>query len=206
MTVSEIQELINFLPELLIYLCPGYLTLWVYNAVIARSIKESKHMLGKAIILSYIYLKGVEWLKGYVPSLDINVTIIIIAIVFGIWTDKFIKSNFYQQILCMLNISASTDIDIIDKIRTPNGVWVKVYLDSIHRVYEGALIYDIMDPEVERHIILCSYLKYKILESTVAVDADNDIFTELELIENFRDDQAKRIVLKYDSITRIEVV
>ena len=206
MDFTQIQAIIDVLPQVLIYVCPGYITLWVYNAVIARKVKETKHMIGKAIVISYLYLEIIRYVKNVIPGLNENITLFVLTIATGICVDKVLKSQWYSRILYVLNISASTDTDVIDKISTPQGVWVKVYLDDLHRAYEGCLTYDIMDPEVERHLILSSYLKYKILEEPKILDEEAGTFTELEIIEDNLNDVSKQIVLKYDSITRIEVV
>lgn len=206
MDLTQLQSIIDMLPQVLIYVCPGYITLWIYNAVISRKVKESNHMVAKAIIISYLYLEIIKQIKRIIPNLDENITLFILTIVTGVCVDKVLKSEWYSRILYVLNISASTDTDIIDKIRTPQGVWVKVYLDDLHRAYEGCLTYDIMDPEVERHLILSSYLKYKISDDPKILDEEAGTFTELEIIEDNSNDLSSQIVLKYDSITRIEVV
>lgn len=201
MGILDLSQIIDELPNILMYICPGYITLWIHNSVIARKLEQNNYMIIKSIVLSYIYVMVARWVYFINPLIIVS----IIAVICGVAFRKIITSKCFNKIVQFFGIDSTPHNDIIDRLRDISGTWFRVYLDAQSIMYEGYLRYDRMDVEDERVIALSGYIKYKILDKAIITE-ESGTFTELEIIEDFTCDNSKWIALKYDLVTRIEVV
>lgn len=205
MDITNFQQLINELPNILMYICPGYITLWIHNSIIARNLKQSNYLIVEAVVISYLYILVANKICSLFVPLNKEVVTFIISIICGLSLRKIIVSKIFVKLTDSLGIESTSHNDIIDRIRDENGTWLRVYLDDQLVMYEGYLRYDRMDLEDERVIALSGYVKFKILDKVKLVEETN-IPTELEIIEDYTGDNSKWIALKYELITRLEVI
>lgn len=198
MDASFITEIIKELPEILKYIYPGYISLWIHNALIARNLKESDHLLIKVIVISYIYVQiicGISVIKD--NEIIQNVLLIILSLSIPYIGYLLKESSILSFIENFLKIDTSPATDIIDKIKQPDGTWVRAYMDDIGVMYEGSLRHDRMNPDEEKCIALSGFISYKISSDDRKLES---------IIEDNTNDNSKWVALKYDLISRIEIV
>ena len=164
MTAQDILSLINALPQYMIYLYPGYITIYVYLFLEAKSMQDSKGILLKSICISFLYKIGLDNIAHrFCIHLDdskmlyhIFMILICCIVAFIIWKIQYIKA--FQNLLKRIGIDTKFEGDGIDILDNGSqAAWLKVYLKSGNVVYEGFLGERELEEGKHKFIILKGY-------------------------------------------------
>lgn len=167
MTPDNIQEYIELFPEIIIFLYPGYILIYTYLFMQAKTINDSKQILIKSIVLSFICVKisELQFINYFINNNAIkkNIALIIIALFISYLSYRIVNS---QCVLCLYRkIRINTTYfgsDIEALLNNDKGMWIRVYLRDNKYMYEGSLGYKDLDSNSIRYIQLTGYKKYKI--------------------------------------------
>lgn len=157
MTPKEIEELIKILPDILIYVVPGAIFLYIHYFICSNedSKENEKHFIFKSIILSFIIVNFLKLLGKptisfieQITGLQVNKTIVsfkialilIASIILSYLLSQLYLSAFFQKLLNFLGINKSIHSkwlnDIVD---LELGTGLRVYLPSERIIYCGKL-------------------------------------------------------------------
>lgn len=201
MNAEEISKLINVLPNIIIYIVPGFIFIQTYNYILNLKGKELKNSLLDYILSSFLIITLIQFIYHKLNySFDIygntnKVIICIISLFSSYFTTMFLKSEiwiFFMKFICV-NRSNSSNIfnDIIDH---EYGTWVRVYLTSEKIIYDGAFIkFEYKGSYQDSFVILADYKTYRYGESHI----DDDWFQE-------QSSELQHVAIKVSDINRIE--
>ena len=185
MSAEEIKEIIQVIPECIIYIYPGYLTMFVFLFLRGKNIKEDNYIWIKVIAISYIYIAFKPFAK-YLICISI--------IVAYIW-NRIIISDTMKWIFNKLKISTTFYDNEFEMLSDFNkGAWIRVYLKDDAVVYEGSLGCKELEDGKQRYISLQGYYKY-LLQDGKPVEP---------YIEDNSSNPQIEVIIFYDSIKRIE--
>lgn len=204
MNADDILKIIRAIPEYIIYVYPGYLTVYIYFFLKGRTLKDNNYIFLKAIAISYIHIAIIDWLKdivnmGFLPisqALKQNISFILLAGVFAYTGYAITISKSVQKILRYLNIRTTFHENEIEVLADFNkGAWLCVYLKDDDVVYEGSLGYKELEDEKRKYICLNAYYKYFL---------DSNGKPKEPYVEDHEDNYNETVLIFYDSIKRIE--
>lgn len=203
MKPEEIKTLISILPNLFVYIAPGYLFFKSFNFVLDWKEKNFTNNIFEYLIMSYVLYSIQEFLLGLHYSLvlmnlpQVIVSLIIISIVSGYIFGKFIKSKKFKKLREFLGVKRTINNnifnDVIDKV---DGTWARIYLKDEKVVYYGAVVlFDKKDKFDEGVIVLNKYYVYK--------------YGESNLLDDTLPSEEKRnyfVTIKISEVSRIETI
>lgn len=198
------MEIIRSIPEYIIYVYPGYLTVYLYLFFRGRTVNDNNYLIVKAVAISYIHLTAVNWLRDIanlyflqVPeSVKINAALIVASVLSAYAAYRITLSKRTKRIFDYLNISTTFYENEIEVLADFNhGAWLCVYLKDDGVVYEGSLGYKELDEGKRKYICLDSYYKYYLDEKGKPTEP---------YIEDHENDPDESVLIFYDSIKRIE--
>ncbi|NFG96842.1 hypothetical protein FDC49_10460 [Clostridium sporogenes] len=194
--IDNIKKLIDYLPSLIIYIVPGYITICIISFIIQRKQSRDKVDFFNYIVCSYI-IKGItEFVfKKWINETNSIFIIVIISIVSGIILGLFIKSDKFNKILKFLRINLTIHSNIFDDIDDKKyGEFMRVHLtDEV--IYEGRMRkYENANNFDDIHIMLSEYIKYK-----------NQCDDSIKVIDDLSSDNTAWVVLRAKDIKAIEV-
>lgn len=194
MSADDIIKIINSIPEYIIYIYPGYITIYLYYFFRGKTLKDTKQILLKSILLSYIYItitdfipvSNVFWITlGY---LALSTTIAYVGY-------RITISNLILRIFDFIKIHTTfyeNDIESLAGIE--NSAWLIVYLKDEPVAYEGSLGNKELEDSKNKFITLEGYTKHKI-------NTDGSLG---EIICSYEGNYKEQCVIKYDEIRCIE--
>lgn len=178
----------------IIYFYPGYITLYIYYFLKAKTLQDKKGIVAKAIVLSFLYTTCVDRFLN-ISDIRYHVMLILIAIIIPYIANSLQKSSVLRSIFNVLGIDISMEENEIDILDTGElSSWLKVYLRDSKLVYEGYLGDRELESGKKRFISLKKYRKY-------ILDANGKPL-EPYIEENETDDDI--VIIYYDDIERIE--
>ncbi len=147
MDIQSINDLIKSLPTLIIYIVPGFITIWIKSFILSEKPKETSDIFLKSIVISYLLIlfeKFVLKLFGYNIDIDMNglhkVILIIISIFVGYIWSMLLQSDNCSNILKKVGVYRTFRANIWDDlVDLQYGLWVRIYLPSESVIYEGKL-------------------------------------------------------------------
>lgn len=154
MSADEILKILDSIAKYVIYIYPGYITIYLYRFFRAKCVDENKETLFKSIVISFLY----KMILDKVPletEIMYHIWMIIIsaAVPYAVYMAQ--KSDVIQYAMEIFGISTrfeGNEIEILD-----NGeysAWVTVYLKEDKVVYEGFLGETEMEQGKRQFIIL----------------------------------------------------
>jgi len=195
MNAEDIIKIIDVIPKYISYIYPGYLTIYIYCFLRAKTIKDNKIVLVKSVMISYIYIIIIDAL--HIDCL-LNRTIILIIISVVVSYICYRLTRF-QRLLNLFNrlkiYTTFYDNEIETLANFNKGAWLCVYLKDDEVVYEGALGPKELEEGKTGYICLSGFYKYYL---------DNNGKPIAPYIEDHANNNDQIVMIFYDSIKRIE--
>lgn len=203
---DEVQALINLLPNLFIYIVPGFIFIEVYDYAFNSKRKELKNYILDYVIASFIIDSAALTILNIInfyqkTSYDltnyyIQLIICFISLIFAYFIAIVMKSEIWTKIMVKLCINRNNSSNIFsDIIDYDYGTWVRVYLSNEKIIYDGALIkFHYNDSYNDSFIILEEYEAYE--------------YGKTELYESMFNNNGnctQHVAIKVSEINRIEV-
>ena len=193
MNADEILRVLDSLAKYIVYIYPGYITIYLYRFFRAKRADGNKEILFKSIAISFLYKLALDKALSE-TEIMYHFWMIIISVIIPYIAYQAQKSSIAQKALEILRINTrfeENEIVILD-----NGeysAWVKVYLKEDNIVYEGFLGETEMESGKRQFIILKKYRKYILNKSG----------HPKSYIEEHEHDEDK-VLIFYDDVKRIE--
>lgn len=202
MTAEEIKQLIEFLPNIIMYIIPGYIFIKVYRYILDVKSESLRNAVIEYVLGSYIIILFCK-LVYYVFRLhfDINangckIIICFISLVSGYLISRLIQTQMWISFMKFMCINKSNSSNIFrDIIDNEYGTWVRIYLPSEKIIYDGAFIkFEYKGTYQESFIILSDFCTYSYGNGQV----DKDWFTD-------ESSGLSHVAIKVSEISRIEI-
>ena len=195
MGVNDILEIIAVLPRYIQYIFPGYITIWVYYFCIGITLKDTRALIVKSIVISYLYVVFVNTLFAQFNELEQNIVLFILAVLVAYISSLLVEKEKEFHFLRRLGINTSLSLNEIDAIETNSktGIWICVYLKNCNLMYEGFILHTEMAEGNRRFICLCNYRKFII-----------DTEGKLKNLEDHSTEREEQVILYFEDIARIE--
>lgn len=210
MKAEDIIKIIDYLPQYIQYIYPGYITIYLYLFFRGKSIKDTKAIILKSIGISYICVLLAESLvkplfnslllyffnnknisiNGGLPT---NICLVFIALLCAYIPYRVVKYEKTEICLKKLKITTTFSDDEIALFEKEAGIWASVYLKDKNLMYEGSLVYKQMDPEHKCFICLSGYTEYLL----------DDKYEKTKLTSN-RNNNNEYIIIYFNEIERIK--
>lgn len=193
MNADEILRVLDSLAKYIVYIYPGYITIYLYRFFRAKCVDENKEILLKSIAISFLYKLVLDKTLSEIEIMY-HFWMIVISVIVPYIAYLVQKSTVMQHALEILGINTrleENEIEILDN--EEYSAWVKVYLKEDEVVYEGFLGETEMESGKKQFIILKKYRKYIL---------DKNGHSE-PYIEKHDHDEDK-VLIFYDDVKRIE--
>lgn len=195
MNVDEIIKLINYLPNIIIYFYPGYITIYAYYFFRAKTLKDSKIILFKALFISYIYISICSFIPIYNIIL-VNIGYVCLSVLVAYISYRIVSSERIIQIFKFCKIYTTFfDNEVEALAGAQNVAWLIVYLKDENIAVEGSLGYKELEEGKDRYIMLDAYTKY-------SVGKDNKL-SDIPII-SYEGNYKESISIRYENIRHIE--
>lgn len=192
--MEQLIAVIDALPEYLKYVYPGYISIYLYMFFKAKTVSETKGILLKSVVISYLYVTAIDQLS-IASQLYENFWLILISVVFAYIAYLFTKSDYTRVVLDTMNVQTTFYENEMDALLgDDSGAWLCVYIKDENLVYEGWLHYDEMEAP-RKYISLTNYRKYML---------DEDGSPRKRYIEEHDNDHEEEVLIFWDEIKRIE--
>lgn len=204
---QQLLELIKLIPQIIIYIYPGYLTLWLYSFFNGKSLKEEKSNSIKYIAISSIYIAILDGVNSFFINREIiifhNATAVfilknagLILLLFSLSLAAYFikKSKGIENFLEWIGVPVTTNDNIIEEFRKDGDTWLEVYMNNSSAVYRGYLTLHRMEDKDDNAIILSRYKLYMQLEDG-----------RLTLIKDHFNYEDRKVVIKFKDISRIHI-
>lgn len=197
MNFEQINQLIEALPTLIMYLVPGYLILWINAFVLSIKLENDRYVLLKSVVLSYViltlgnYILSFKGLSIFGSNL-LKIVTLGVAITVGYSLSKFILSECFCRILKFLGINKSFFgnfwNDIVD---LENGLWVIAYIPTDQVIYKGQLRkFEEKNNSESSFLVLSNY-------TTLTYSS--------EVLADYQEQNEKRVIINTKDISRLEL-
>lgn len=194
MSADDVLKILDSIARYIVYFYPGYITLYVYNFIKAKTLKDEKGTIIKAVVLSFLYKTCIDKLQ-ISSEIAYHFWLILISVVVPYMADFLQKKKALKNILEFLNIPTSLEENEIDMLETEKtSPWLRVYMRDRKFIYEGYLGNRELEEGKRCFISLKQYEKY--------VLDQNGIPESLCTEKNETDDDV--VVIYYDDIMIIE--
>ncbi len=124
MSPAEIIEIINIIPRYIIYIYPGYITIYSYYFFRGKTLHDNKQVMFKSVILSYIYIT----LTAFVPVTNAffaNVGYIILSIVIAYFAYRATTAKLIYDIFDFFKINTTFYESEVEALAgCENGAWL----------------------------------------------------------------------------------
>ena len=176
----NIKELIDILPQIIIYIVTGYVFMKTYHFVaLKQNSDDIEHILTGSLVIGYIYYKIANMIPITISDEVDNALIVLSALCLGyLFAILFRQKKIILYILDFLKIRDTGNIYLWDDLMD-NKYPMKAFISYGDKIYEG-MIHNFESYSNNPHIVLASY-----------VIKDN----QGNIIEDFSEDETKVIVL-----------
>lgn len=170
MEVEDILKIIDSLADYIVYFYPGYLTIYIFYFLRAKTLKDENKIIAKAVVISFLYKLCVDKLPldkfplGRIPldaEIIYHALMMLIAVIVPYIAYRIQGSEKIIDIFKVLKITTrfeDNEIDILDNQEI--SAWLKVYMKDEKTVYEGFLGDKELEPGKRQFISLKKYRKY----------------------------------------------
>ena len=212
-----LEELLKLIPEVLLYIIPGFLILKIIEVYTPTKKHEQYETILWSIVYSFIVGIEYSFLGGIIKSAFASATWSIsiseskklflyfaLAVLTGYLLVKLPKSCVGSWITKAFNANLNSAEDVwFDALHTKKGVWATVYLKN-GLVYTGILSKFTADAdEKDKLVLLKSYRLTKRNES--ADNVNNAIVNYFLVVSDYSTDSSARVLLRYEDIIAIEM-
>lgn len=207
------------LKEYLIFLYPGFITIYIFKYVDGKKIEETKLLVVKSIIVSYIYLLILSPILGFTidssvsSSLKVHYWAIVMSVLIPLVIYCLISSEKFNIFQKKIGIQTRRDSNPIDIALTIEKCpLVSVYMDEYGVMYEGEVRNYVKDPDRSDYIMLSGYRVWRLFETedsegNVIAKEYKQIYPKPRSSEDKSDTRHNEWVILYSKdITRIEVL
>ncbi len=192
-SVDDILKILDSLTRYIVYFYPGYITIYVYYFLKAKTLKEDKGIIAKSVVLSFLYKICIE--KFRISSeILYHFTMVTVSIIIPYIVYLIQESDIAREILDFLNIPISFKENEIEALEGEESPWLVVYMKNEKFVYEGFLGERELEEGKKRFISLKKYRKY------ILDDEGNPRKPYIK--NNMTDDDV--VIIYYDDIEIIE--
>ena len=136
MSVDDILKIIDSIATYIVYFYPGYISLYVYHFLKAKTLKDEKGTIAKSIVISFLYKICVDRFQ-ISSEIAYHFCMIGVSTVVPYIAHVAQKSDALKEVFSFLDIQTSMDeneIDVLDDGEI--SPWLKVYLRNDKFVYE----------------------------------------------------------------------
>lgn len=201
MNIDDVVKLINILPNIVIYVAPGFIFIQVFNYIMDIRGKDLKNSIMEYILSSYIIIAIIKFIcnkfhyEVNIYENTIQVTICVITILLSYIIAILLKSQIWTTFMRFIIVNKSNSTNIFHDIIDSNlGTWVRVYIPSEKLIYDGAFIkFDYKGSYQDSFIVLSNYCTYRYGDGNIDEDILNDNPSPLE-----------HVAIKVSEISRIE--
>lgn len=194
MSVEDILKILDSIAKYIVYFYPGYLTIYIYYFLKAKTLKDDKGIIVKSVVLSFLYKILLD--KAYIESeILYHFWMICISIIVPYIGYSIQKSDMLMTFFELYEIPTSFEDNEIDMLDNSDiSPWLKIYIKNEQFVYEGFLGSKELEDGKRRFISLKKYRKYIL---------DEYGRPQEPYIEN-HDTDDDEVVIFYDEIKLIE--
>ncbi|MTI62262.1 MAG: hypothetical protein FH762_20145 [Firmicutes bacterium] len=189
--IIKIKEIIELIPLLLLYIAPGYITLWILGLLYSIDLEKDKNLILKSLILSSIYISIVRCLN-LDPAISLKGKIVIFLISIFVAYITYHLSN-QNCLMDTIGLKRTLHTDLFhDLVNVNNGPWMIIYITADNIIYKGKLVYfrKIDDKEEKFYIVLSNF--------TSMTDTGT-------VLDNYEDDDGSIVVLNTKDVNIIEM-
>lgn len=200
------------IPELLLYVIPGYVMLRIIERFSLVKRKDSFNTLLYSVLYSFIIniivstlvlilrciITGYNSLSPDVSELIYESMCIVFSVVISLIIIKTSSTSIGKKVFNCFNSNLEQYPNVwVKALMSEKGAWAKVYLDD-ETVYYGELINYTSDPNDDRQeLLLEAYMKY---------ERSNNNGTVIEKpVDNYKPEHDHIVLLERSHITAIEV-
>ena len=177
--MSYIKELLDILPQIVVYVAVGFIFLKTFHFVALRqNSMDIDHILTASLVVGFIYC-NVAYMIPFSISYEIDhIGIIVSSLFFGYFAGRLARSKVWLRILDFFKIYDSFNMYYWDDLM-PEDSTMKVYVHMNEKIYEG-MVHTYESYSNSPHIVLASF---------IVKDNNNNV------LEDFSDDCTKVIIL-----------
>lgn len=209
-----LEELMKLIPEILLYIIPGFLVLKIIEVYTPTKKHEQYETTLWSVLYSFVVgieysflgniFKSVPACANWSISMSEEGKLFIyfaLAVVTGYLLVKFPKSRLGDKITKFFNANLGSADDLwFDTLHTESGMWATVYLkDGL--VYTGILSKFTADSDEKDKLVLLK--NYRLMKRNET--ADSAIGNYFLVISDRTSDGSARVLLRYEDITAIEM-
>lgn len=211
-TKSELISILTILNDYIIFIYPGWISLFFYAYLDGKRHEENLLLIIKSIIISHFYLKGLQYIFHHnlvsfqvMASLN-HVILFVLAITLPLLFYKFVHSKLFNCIQKTFGIStriSSNPIEIALSKSNNDSPCVCVYMDELGIMYEGFIRNYIKDTKQMTYLMLSNYKIFKLKTGT---NKYKQTFPSKKHKKQEQEvNQKNWVILYFNQITRIEL-
>lgn len=208
------QEFIDLIPQVLLYIVPGFFVLMMIEAFTQRKKQSPMETILWSIFFSFLVEILLQFCVSVRKSLSPTATIalsVLLSGLLGFVLVKLINSELGKWIVSKLNFNLEPGGDFwFEALRSKRGVWAIVYMKN-GMIYRGQLINYTTDPNDPVKMLtltnICSQVP-KTPEEIKEDDKNRQPGQEKSYYRIVRDDTNKKkakVLLKFEDILSIEL-
>lgn len=141
--ISWMLDVIQNLPDVLTYIVPGYIFVFIYRYILYKDDDSAEHIsyvVWNSIVISFILRVIFDAVVPFASTSYRCLLLIIFASAGGYFGAKMIPSKFARTVRCFLGITRTSHKNIWDDILEP-GLWLRVWLKDSGKSYLGQVRY-----------------------------------------------------------------
>lgn len=214
------NDFINYIPEILLYIVPGYIVQRIIETFTSRKQLEQFHTILWSLFYSFVVAIMVSILKWlyvasninlpFLANMDVRNTIKTIAYIvcsffLGFIITKCTNSGFGVKVVNSFNPNMEPGEDVwIKTLSESNGAWVRVFMKD-GMVYYGALRYHTCNPDDPRRFIVLSAFRFGPAHEKQNM-RNGRIYTPLEdHTSDIGVSGAAKVIINVDDIAAIQI-
>lgn len=192
---QDLIQLIDKIPELLIYMVQGYIFISIYNFMLFKK-NELDHVFFKSVVVSYILKIIFDSILSVVPCGQVNGAgyiplLFLFSVASGYGCARLSKTEKVNRFLLLIGIRRTVSPTIWEDVIEPY-TWVMYYCKSRELVYYGQFKYG--DENGSEPII--ALVRYKVMDLDGNTIEDNSSDDSEVVLLNTKD--FERIELTYE--------
>jgi hypothetical protein len=194
-------DIVKSVPDLLIYLVPGFLCLSISQQIFPEHRLTEQSFFLHSLIYSVILIgvfRPVAALVGLDLAKGLGVlALIILSAAIGLVRGKILGSLFWEHLLNRFGISLTAAASVWNRrLSSTGGQWARVYLDAQNIMYDGYIAETSQDPDsTTRELYLKEPKAFRVRDG------------KLELIEkDLAANPEAGVLINAQLITRIEII
>ena len=184
-----IKDLIDILPQIIIYIVTGYIFNKTFHFVaLKQNSTDIEHILTSSLVIGFIFCKIANLIPIHITDKIDTIGIMVSSLIIGYLFAKIVKNRHLIPILDFLRIRDTGNLYYWDDIMDEKyPMKVKISCEDVS--YEG-MLHNFESYSNEPHVILASY---------VIKDKSGNI------LQNYTNDNTKIIILDTAKVENIEV-